>query len=116
MTSAISEQPLTAAVSKHSLTLTDSQQPFTPAFSEEPFTSAISEQQITSVSTINYTPTSAALDTINEDITIGCYSITGNEQTAAGEEQTISVSLNDAIASTLLTYTTVEGEGSFPGL
>ena len=109
LTLAISEQSLTAAVSKHSLTLTDSQQPLTPAFSEEPFTSAISEQQITSVSTINYTPTSAALDTRNQDITIGRYSITGNEQTAAGEEQTISVSLNDAIASILLPYATVEG-------
>lgn len=82
------EQPLTSPISEqqHSLTLTVSQQPLTPAFSEEPFTSGISGQQSTSASTINHTPTSAALDTRSQDITIGRYTTTGNEQTAAEEE------------------------------
>ena len=106
LTAAISEQPLTPMISKHSLPSTVSELPLTPAFSEEPLTSAISGQQ---ASTINHIPASAALDTRSQDITIGRYATTGTEQTAAGEEHTLSVSLKDAIASTLLPYTTVEG-------
>lgn len=71
-------------------------------------TPAFFRRQLTSASTINHTSTNAALDTRNQDITIGRYATTGNEQTPAGEEQTLSPSLN-AIASTLLPYTTVEG-------
>lgn len=111
LTAAISEQPLTPVISKHSLPSTVSEQPLTLAFSEEPLTSAISGQQLqsTSASTINPTPTSAALDTRSQDITIGCYATTETGQTAAGEEHSLSVPLKDAIASTLLPYTTVEG-------
>ena len=93
-------------ISKHSIASSASEQPLTI---EEPLTSPISGQQLTSPCTIKHTPTDVALDTVRQDITIGRYASTGNKQTAVGEDQTLSVPLKDAVASTMLPYTTVEG-------
>ena len=71
----------------------------TPNSSEESLTIAISEQQSASASIINHAPAGVALDTGREDITIGCYATTENQQTAAGMEKTLYVPLKDAKAS-----------------
>ena len=102
-TTAISEQPLSSTISKQSSSAKDSELHLTPVLSEESSTSAVSGQELTSASTGSHSHARVAM---TQDITIGRFA---GEQSAGGEVQTLSVCLKDAVASTHLPYTTVEG-------
>jgi len=103
------EQPL---ISEESLTSTVTEQPLilTPTVSEKSLTPTGKEQPLTLTSgqlliSANHPSADSALDDKDQDITIGRFA---NEKDAT-KEQTLSVSLQDAVTITALPYTAIEG-------